>query len=558
MSSSDHTANSHPHDPAQPGGDASPAPTQTRTSTGPLSWTRITSATPPAAGLPADPPSPQTPPGWRGRLGQWLASCPCRHWPLMRLELRARLFVVAVPLAAAAAATAAILRLSYHSSQAFTALLLLACALLSVEAQVAGTRWAPNAITRDMLNVWFLPAALLLPPAYALILPFPALVYVQLRNRMRLHRRMFTAGANSLAYGAASLVFHTLPAAFAGHGPGYTRLQIATGLAQTRHLPPSHAGLHPVTWMVAVVACEAVAWLVSDGLMAAAITLTERNIPAITVVKDVWLNRRGLFEDLVQGVMATVTTLIVSVSLLLLPVAVVLIAVQLRFLMHTQLLQRARIDAKTQTLNGQTWQQDAETILARSRHNGSAAAVALLDLDYFKKVNDRYGHLAGDEVLRTVSRIIRDAVRTRDLVGRYGGEEFVLLLPQTSETTALAIAERIRTRIAQAPVATVTTDAGTPLHVTASIGVAALTTQAGLTELLAAADSALYRAKEQGRNRICVAAAGDSPAERRHPGLTAFPAPRLAGPRSAPSGACPGPARWGAPTLPQPSRGLNR
>src|SRR5262249_13235854 len=128
-------------------------------------------------------------------------------------------------------------------------------------------------------------------------------------------------------------------------------------------------------------------------------------------------------------------------------------------------------------------------------------AVALLDLDRFKQINDTHGHLLGDEVLRAIADTMTGVLREYDLAGRFGGEEFVMLLPQTRATDAFRIAERVRAHIARLPIVTPT---GERVQVTASIGVAALDAGSSreLTELLAAADAALYRAKASGRDQV--------------------------------------------------------
>jgi diguanylate cyclase (GGDEF)-like protein len=131
-------------------------------------------------------------------------------------------------------------------------------------------------------------------------------------------------------------------------------------------------------------------------------------------------------------------------------------------------------------------------------------AVALLDLDRFKLVNDTYGHLVGDDVLRRIATTMTEVLRDYDLAGRFGGEEFAMLLPRTRAVDALRIAERVRAHIAEIPIYASGPTGAERVPVTASIGVAAL--DAGshreLTELIAAADAALYRAKASGRNQV--------------------------------------------------------
>jgi len=122
------------------------------------------------------------------------------------------------------------------------------------------------------------------------------------------------------------------------------------------------------------------------------------------------------------------------------------------------------------------------------------------DIDYFKKINDTYGHLAGDEVLRQISRCLEDAVREFDTVSRYGGEEFMIILSKASPDTARRVAERIRTRVKKARIEY----GGHVLSVTISQGIAEVVKDDTVNGLLQHADVALYLAKMQGRDRIVL------------------------------------------------------
>ncbi len=141
--------------------------------------------------------------------------------------------------------------------------------------------------------------------------------------------------------------------------------------------------------------------------------------------------------------------------------------------------------------------------LARSDRHGDAVSLAMLDLDHFKRVNDTYGHVVGDEVLREVAARLGGATRPYDAVGRFGGEEFLAVLPGTDAAQAARAAERIRAAIGSEPVST---DAG-DVRVTASVGIVTRTRGLGedATTLLVAADTALYEAKDAGRDRVQVA-----------------------------------------------------
>ena len=142
--------------------------------------------------------------------------------------------------------------------------------------------------------------------------------------------------------------------------------------------------------------------------------------------------------------------------------------------------------------------------LERALRYGRPLTIAMADLDHFKNVNDRHGHLAGDSLLRRMSQILAGGLRSTDWIGRYGGEEFLLVLPETGMEGAAAVAEKIRDRVQGT---LVPLDDGTPVHVTVSIGLASLDEAAHPSkvtarDLIAAADRSLYAAKNAGRNRV--------------------------------------------------------
>jgi diguanylate cyclase (GGDEF)-like protein/PAS domain S-box-containing protein len=152
-------------------------------------------------------------------------------------------------------------------------------------------------------------------------------------------------------------------------------------------------------------------------------------------------------------------------------------------------------DPLTRCLNRRAFFERFEVEFSRSQRYGHSFSCVMVDIDYFKSINDQHGHPVGDRVLQQVSTILRDCVRDSDVVCRYGGEEFCILLPETGAQGGLTTAERIRHRIASKSLS--------GLHVTASLGVSSLESgPANPSELLSQADKALYEAKRRGRNRV--------------------------------------------------------
>ena len=140
-------------------------------------------------------------------------------------------------------------------------------------------------------------------------------------------------------------------------------------------------------------------------------------------------------------------------------------------------------------------------LIQDSAQSQKALSVLVMDIDHFKRFNDQYGHLAGDQVIQMVARTLKQQLREGDIVARYGGEEFVLLLPQTSSAEAKVVAQRTCDAIRNQPVVL---DSGKSLHVTISVGVHASLPlgEADWKSLIAAADAAMYQAKRSGRDRI--------------------------------------------------------
>ena len=170
--------------------------------------------------------------------------------------------------------------------------------------------------------------------------------------------------------------------------------------------------------------------------------------------------------------------------------------------LHRTVQRQALVDSLTGLANRRLCEAALEKEIARAERFEEPLAVIVADLDDFKLVNDRHGHATGDQVLREFANALKGTVREIDLAGRWGGEEFVVALPGTDLAGGALLGERVRKAFAKR---VIVAPNGARLTVTASIGVAAFAGQGGVNELLAAADTALYRAKRAGKDRVATA-----------------------------------------------------
>ncbi|WP_029008003.1 diguanylate cyclase [Azospirillum halopraeferens] len=175
---------------------------------------------------------------------------------------------------------------------------------------------------------------------------------------------------------------------------------------------------------------------------------------------------------------------------------------------NEELRRLARVDPLTGVANRRSLFERADEEVRRADRFGHALTVLVLDIDHFKRINDGWGHGIGDRALEAVAACCRDGVRDVDTVARLGGEEFVILLPQTTAAAGRAVAERLR-----AAVDTLAVAAQPPLRLTASIGVAERVAQEGFDSVLSRADAALYAAKAAGRDRVATAETAASSAD---------------------------------------------
>jgi diguanylate cyclase (GGDEF)-like protein len=402
------------------------------------------------------------------------------HWPLLQMPTSLIVYVLAIIASDLALIGWELADTMIHAGDLLLFGSLLAAAVICIEA--LRRLGQPAGVSRDLLSAWWLPIALLLPPLYALLAPIVigAVLYLRAR-RMPVYRRVFSSAALGLAGAATSATFHLVVPS--------TDFFSATDSRAWLTRPPV---------MLAAVGCAVVFAIVNSFTVAVAAHLAE---PDTAVKKLLLWDRETLLLDLTETCVGILVAVTCALSYLLLLVALPPVILLQRSLMHQQLAAAARTDPKTGLLNATAWQREADGEVTRAIRAGAPLALLLIDVDHFKRVNDGHGHLIGDEVLRALAAELRQQVRESDVVGRFGGEEFTVLLPRTDTADAHGIAERLRASASRLSVAA----ADARIKVTVSIGVALLGQHGrDLFELLAAADVALYKAKDAGRDQVHV------------------------------------------------------
>jgi diguanylate cyclase (GGDEF)-like protein len=402
-----------------------------------------------------------------------------RSWPIWELPRWLVAFISLVVLADVVVLAVGASTLTVHLRDVALFGGLLACCAVTVELT---RRVGENTgFVKDVYATWELPVAILLPLPYAPLLPIIRFALTQWRIlKAPVYRRAFSASAIGLSYVAAALVFRAL-------------IRLAPGAA-------SNPGRHALVWMLVVAACAAVQWFINQCLVWTAI---KGSNPAVSIREEQFA-REPVYNDLSELCVAVLVTFCLACSWIALVFAFPFINLLQRSVRHARLLKDSRADSKTGLLNAATWEHESAVEVARAVRTKTPLAVAMVDIDRFKTINDMYGHLLGDQVLRELARTMTTLLRDYDRVGRFGGEEFSVLLPQTKAVDAFRTAERIRSNIAALSIIAPGAAGGERVHVTVSIGVAAL--DAGddrtLPDLLAAADAALYRAKRCGRDQV--------------------------------------------------------
>jgi diguanylate cyclase (GGDEF)-like protein len=403
--------------------------------------------------------------------------CNPARWDLWRLPGHVRAYIIAVHLAALVALGFAAASTRWHTRDAAVFAALVCCGAATIEV-TRRIKVVHGAVSHDMQAVWYIAAIALCPPFYVMLLPLMLAPYrVARMTRGVTYRRIFGGSQCALAYGGAAAIFSALP-----------------------HSLGSKAGPQVIAWLAVLTACGALGLAVNNALIFIAIRLSD---PASSLRKQA-LDREAAVTDLCQLSLAVLIALPAAFSPFLLVGALPIVVVMRRFMMHAQLVTAARVDSKTGLLNATTWQRESELEVARAERTRTPLAIAIADIDHFKAVNDRHGHLAGDAALSLISATMSALLRDYDLLGRFGGEEFAICLPHTDPEEAYQVAERLRQKISM--ISSQMPGSQLPaVQITISIGVASLeSAHRTLDELIAAADAALYRAKASGRNCVIL------------------------------------------------------
>ncbi len=335
-------------------------------------------------------------------------------------------------------------------------------------------------------SIWIFAGLLLLPPPLATLVIVVSYAHSWVRVYQRrgvIHRKVFSGATVILACFAAGAVL------WAGTG----------------HLAPYVPHLDGFGGMTALLASGLVYFGLNYVLVILAILMSNPGKPP----RQAFGNPSDVLIVLAAVGVGCGIALVMTVRPWLLPVLMVTpVALHIGLLLP-QFQAAARTDSKTALLAPEFWVQLARNELARAAELSSTAGVLMIDIDHFKAIDDGNGHLAGDEVLRAVAAAIQGSVRGGDYVGRFGGDEFVVLLPGTTGTEIVAIADRIRTAIARIEVAVPVIRPGKPEVIsglTASIGAAVYPeTATDYTILLQAADDAVFEAKAAGRDHVVLA-----------------------------------------------------
>jgi len=347
------------------------------------------------------------------------------------------------------------------------ALTLIVCAAVAQQFKVK----SPKHQSYYTTTVFFVSAALLLQPGYVIAIVIAAHAIEALRVRYRWYIQAFNVANFLICSMVAGLIFGFDGNRLTPFGPGVM----------------AHAVVAGVTFVIL------------NHLLTGLVIMWARGVPLARAGTLEWEN---LATDLALMSVGVLGALLWLTSPWLVPLGLCPLFLIYRSLLVPTLQEEARTDPKTELANMKHWTEVAALEVERARRFKRPLSVLLADLDLLREVNNRHGHLVGDQMIRRVADAIRASVREYDLAARFGGDEFAVLMPEATLAEASAVAERIRRAVQSIDL---NTAEGALVSATVSVGVALFPAHGRTaSDMLAAADRAVYQAKALGRNRVCA------------------------------------------------------
>ncbi len=387
------------------------------------------------------------------------------------LTREARIYVAALLVAAVIGSIAGVLLAPPRLERLPVAIVLLLCATIAQQFKVK----SPKHQSYYTTTIFFFAGAVLFRPAYIIAIILAAHAVELLRVRYRWYIQAFNVANFVLCSLAAGAI---------------------AGIGQSTQ-PPS-SGI-----VVFYVALAGLTFVGLNHFLTALVIMWARGVPISRAGTMDWEN---LGTDLALMSVGALGSLLWLENPWLVPLCLGPLFLIYRSLLVPSLKEEARTDPKTELANMKHWNQLAQAEVERARRFGRPLSVVVADFDLLRDVNNRYGHLMGDQMIRRVADAIRASLREYDVPARFGGDEFVVLMPETTLPEAMAVAERIRRGVES--IVLKSGDASVPASV--SIGVALFPSHGRTaSDLLAAADRAVYKAKALGRNRVCAFAERD-------------------------------------------------
>ncbi len=410
-----------------------------------------------------------------------------RSWALWRRPPRLIAFMLIAEAVAVGVLAYAVMTSPAPSTVDWVDLLILATGatihIQLTQRQEERRRNKKQAVLIDLTAVWTFSAAMILPVPFILLIILVVRTQHWFISRRPAHNFILSSITHGFAATCAHLIYLSLG------GLAWGQLTFTSALTEF--------GTIVLTGLV----YEAVQIIYIGGALALGLSSepTLRNV--------LGSKADNLLEAITIGLGAVTAVLLAVVPPMVAVMAVVTVVFN-RLAELDQLQDDARTDPKTAVLNMRGWSESAERAFDRTVRAGGQLTLLMIDLDHFKWINDTYGHPAGDDVLRNIAQTVEESTRPSDVVGRFGGEEFLVLLPDIDDAASKEAAERIRSAIAELQIVTSDKRGGETKisRRTTSIGVARYPHHGHtLKELLHAADVAVYEAKEHGRNQVWFA-----------------------------------------------------